>query len=256
MKILCAVCNRVTVVPLTNASCFGIRIPYLREFCWRKVCYRSSSEHCPDSPRSDICIGIDVQAELEAKSGGPAIHPGQVAPPVTAPAVPSPPQRTAVNRKYTRRSYPALAQSQVMPGSSAASQNERGTSLSGPSLTHGQPTPSSHASSPNVLPGQSPASGQHAGMTPPGSGLLAHGQSSSYRSPHQTDPSQSHIPHQSIQRPSSTQYANASGVPTIPGDSYKAVGIAEGQGVTAYPSPFQPLTDQDQLGRPIIRYLY
>ncbi|PSK60271.1 AP-1-like transcription factor [Elsinoe australis] len=112
--------------------------------------------------------GIDVQAELQVKTGSPIFDPSHLPPQMPAPMIPTPLQRTAVNRQQARRSYQARPQpaTQYMP---------RTASMSMHSPT-GQPTPSSHASSPTAMSSRSTASIQQGSMPSPASAVLTQGQ--------------------------------------------------------------------------------
>ncbi|KAI4789238.1 hypothetical protein E4T44_13312, partial [Aureobasidium sp. EXF-8845] len=107
--------------------------------------------------------GIDVQAELQMKTGSPALGHSYIPHHAPAPMSAAPLQRTALNRQHARRS------GQVYPpriGSGAVAQSDLSFSARSP---QGHPTPSSHASSPTALSTQSPAALQPGAMTPPAS---------------------------------------------------------------------------------------
>lgn len=101
--------------------------------------------------RADRQTGIDVQAELRAKTGSPHLGPTHMAP-VPQPTV----QRAIMNRHHQAR----------RSASSIAPKMEPGV----PAHTHqspqSRPTPSSHASSPTA---HSPAFASQGVMTPPAS---------------------------------------------------------------------------------------
>ncbi|PNS20081.1 hypothetical protein CAC42_5531 [Sphaceloma murrayae] len=63
--------------------------------------------------------GIDVQAELQIKTGSPVFDASHLPPQMPAPMIPTPLQRTAVNRQQARRSYQSVARppsvAQYMP---------------------------------------------------------------------------------------------------------------------------------------------
>ena len=124
------------------------------------------------SLHTDQAAGIDVQAELQMKTGSPTLnfpHHGANVPNIPAPLPPL--QRTAIQRHQARRSgqnfLPRLA-----PGRSSQDM----TSQSSPK---GHPTPSSHASSPTNI-SRSPMVMQQGGSTPPTSAGVAQPQTQHY----------------------------------------------------------------------------
>lgn len=95
-----------------------------------------------------LCLGIDVQAELRAKTGSPHLGPTNINA-TMQPTI----QRAIMNRHHqARRSNSSIAP-KVEPGASIQSPQSR-------------PTPSSHASSPTSI---SPGFHPQGVMTPPGS---------------------------------------------------------------------------------------
>ncbi|KAL1297112.1 hypothetical protein AAFC00_004692 [Neodothiora populina] len=181
--------------------------------------------------------GIDVQAELQLKTGSPALAPAYM-PPQPAPGhmVSAPLQRTALNRQHARRAGQPFTQ-RMAPGS--APQSEISFSARSP---QGHPTPSSHASSPAALT-QSPASMQQGGMTPPAS--VIHGQPQHYNVQQQQQQQQQSRPRYVMQHPPSraapVQYANASSNmsnQTTP-NSVENNGPVASAPSAYYPSPFQ-----------------
>ncbi|EME88123.1 uncharacterized protein MYCFIDRAFT_184912 [Pseudocercospora fijiensis CIRAD86] len=178
--------------------------------------------------------GIDVQAELQMKTGSPVLGPGFMHPAATMP--PQPPlQRTALQRQQARRSgqnfLPKLAPGQSNP--------DMGFTTS----PHAHPTPSSHASSPSQLSTRSLAL-QQGGMTSPASAVLAQPQAQHFQSlarSSQPQPNQAFYqaqqqpangPRQPQQRPTpaSTYQGSQSGMSTA--------------STFSYPSPFQKHFDQ------------
>lgn len=179
----------------------------------------------------DTCSGIDVQAELQAKTGSPGLQPNTVphaaaAAPTIQPAL----QRTAMNRQYARRSMGTNAP--VMPANASTHINhENAFAPHGP---HGQPTPPSHASSPNTMSAKSPS-------------IVSHSrQHRVHQQPHlrpQPDP-QAALP-----RPPSGPHPGLNGSSGISTSSQTGMfqGSAASQAAAYYPSPFQK--HMDQLGK-------
>ena len=131
----------------------------------------------PSSLQTDCVLthaGIDVQTELQMKTGSPTLgfqHPAANIPHIPAPQPPL--QRTAMQRQQARRSgqnyLPKLA-----PGQSNADMAFQGS-------PQGHPTPSSHASSPTSLSTRSPMVVQQGGNnTPPTSSVVAQPQIQQY----------------------------------------------------------------------------
>lgn len=207
--------------------------------------------------------GIDVQAELQMKTGSPVLGPGFMHS-TTSMAQQPQLQRTTLQRAQARRSgqnfLPKLA-----PGHS---NTDLGFSTS--PLAH--PTPSSHASSPSQMSTRSPAM-QPGGLTSPASAVLAQPQGQSYpgyarSSQPQPNPAffqaqqqasnASHRP-QHRPTPSSTYPGSAGGISNMsagaqvlphPGSSG---GSASPSASNFYPSPFQK--HFEQLGK-LIHALY
>lgn len=203
--------------------------------------------------------GIDVQTELQMKTGSPVLGPGFMHP---APSVPPQPQlqRTALQRQQARRSghnyLPKLA-----PGQSNQDINFATTS------PHAHPTPSSHASSPSQLSTRSPMTMRQGGMTPPTSAVLAQPQAQHLqkfgRPPQQQHPNQAFYqaqqqsggPQRPPQRPPPSNYqGSTSGLSSISSGSQSSMtqslpattGSHAGQQAASafYPSPFQKHFDQ------------
>ncbi|KAI5369840.1 Putative basic-leucine zipper domain-containing protein [Septoria linicola] len=199
--------------------------------------------------------GIDVQAELQMKTGSPVLGPGFMH---GATSVPQQPQlqRTTLQRAQARRSgqnfLPKLA-----PGQSSS---DIGFSTTSP-LAH--PTPSSHASSPSQLSTRSPAL-QQGGMTSPASAVLAQPQGQPYQS---FARSSQHLPNQAFYQaqqqpintsqrpqhrptPSSTYASSASGISNMSAGSQalphpgSSGGKAPSSASAFYPSPFQKHFEQ------------
>ncbi|EME50232.1 hypothetical protein DOTSEDRAFT_68942 [Dothistroma septosporum NZE10] len=202
--------------------------------------------------------GIDVQTELQMKTGSPVLGPGFMHP---APSVPPQPQlqRTALQRQQARRSgqsYPP----KLAPGQSSQDMNFVITS------PHAHPTPSSHASSPSQLSTRSPMTMHQGGMTPPASAVLAQPQAQhlqKFGRSAQQHPNQAF--YQSQQQPAGTQrpprrptlsnyQGSTSGLSSISAGSQNSMpqslpaatgGSAGPQAASAfYPSPFQKHFDQ------------
>jgi len=199
--------------------------------------------------------GIDVQAELQMKTGSPVLGPGFLQ---TVGGLSQPPQlqRTALQRQQARRSgqnfLPKLA-----PGQSGS---DMGFSTNSP---HAHPTPSSHASSPSQLSTRSPLTMHQGGMTPPISAVVAQPQTqqfnlarSSQQYPNQAVfqvQQQSNSAQRAPQRPTSSSYQSSafSGLST---GSHSAMsqsvdsGSADSAGPQSassfYPSPFQKHFEQ------------
>ncbi|KAK4507573.1 hypothetical protein PRZ48_001308 [Zasmidium cellare] len=169
--------------------------------------------------------GIDVQAELQMKTGSPVLGPGFMHPATTAPQPPQL-QRAALQRQQARRSgqnfLPKLA-----PGQSGQDMNFTAGS------PHAHPTPSSHASSPTQMSTRSPMTMHQGGMTPPTSAVLAQPQAqhmqnyarSSQQRPnsalYQGQPQPSNAP---PQRPAPSNYqSSASGMSSLSANSHQAM---------------------------------
>ena len=203
-----------------------------------------------------IFLGIDVQAELQLKTGNPILPPGYLPPGMSQPQqqAPHPPlQRTAVQRQHARRSGGQAFLPKLAPGQPSQDMSYTNTS------PQGHPTPSSHASSPTNLT-RSPMTAQQGGMTPPTSAGLAQGQAQQYqpypRPSQPPNPGYYQIPHQSspeTQRQtlppsryqSSTSHSNSS-QSTMNAANHMGPNQG-GFGVNAagyYPSPFQKHIDQ------------
>ncbi|KAH0349511.1 hypothetical protein KCU83_g5586, partial [Aureobasidium melanogenum] len=174
--------------------------------------------------------GIDVQAELQMKTGSPALGHSYI--PYHAPSsmAAAPLQRTALNRQHARRS------GQVYPpriGPGAAAQPDLSFSARSP---QGHPTPSSHASSPTALSTQSPAAMQPGAMTPPAS-VITGGQQQQYGV---GQPPRSRYVMQHPPQHRGPAFSAPNGVSSM---SESTNGVA-GNASAFYPSPFQKHIEQ------------
>lgn len=225
-------CSRAIAALLTNASCSATRIRFSKESCWRRV---STGVYACCHVQSDSHVGIDVQAELQHKTGSPALGPTYIPPqPAPGPLMQAPLQRTALNRQHARRAGQPFAP-RMAPGSAAQSE------MSFPARSpQGHPTPSSHASSPAAMSTQSPASMQPGGLTPPGSAM--HSQSFAAQ---QQARSRYAMQHPSQRQAPAVQYANSTGMSNL---SVSSAADNNGGAPAApsayYPSPFQKHIDQ------------
>ncbi|KAB2576881.1 hypothetical protein DIS24_g6401 [Lasiodiplodia hormozganensis] len=187
--------------------------------------------------------GIDVQAELRAKTGSPHLGPTRVPPPGSA--VQPPMQRAIMNRhQQARRSFAGFPQKVEGAQGSPLAQPDGSVPNHSP---HSQPTPASHMSSPStsatkspnfiptISPNMGPVSQSQQQQQPPQQQQLRPQPARSQYNP---------LPHQ---RPSSlnTQFSVGSGLP-----SASSVNSATGNGISGngpsafYPSPFQSHMDQ------------
>ncbi|GAB7353074.1 hypothetical protein MBLNU459_g3622t1 [Dothideomycetes sp. NU459] len=179
--------------------------------------------------------GIDVQAELQLKTGSPALGPSYMPHAAPAPVMSAGLQRTAMNRQHARRSGQTFPQ-RMGPGS--APQSEMSFSARSP---QGHPTPSSHASSPTAMSTQSPASMQQGGMTPPAPVVSGQQQ----YAPHRPSGSRYVMQHPPHRPPPSTQYANSNGASSMSTGGLTDTNPGALGGPSAYyPSPFQKHIDQ------------
>jgi hypothetical protein len=219
---------------------------------------RTSLCHAP----TDNLPGIDVQTELQMKTGSPAFPAGFMQQLTGMPQMQSsqpPLQRAAIQRQHARRSAQALTP-KLAPGHSHGDLGFNATS------PQAGPTPSSHVSSPSNLSTRSPIAMQTGGMTPPASGLHAQPQTQHfprsqqpslnpvmYQPPQQT----SHL--QRAQRPGQFQSAGNSSLSKPPNNSHSNQHQhppgSSGSGANGtpgsvtsasayYPSPFQKHIDQ------------
>ena len=172
--------------------------------------------------------GIDVQAELHAKTGSPTLGPTR-APPTSAPTS-QPVQRYAIPKfPQNRRSLPPKVDGPARPtaGNLMPSQS--------PQV---QPVAASHLSSPALSTAKSPNFVPQGGTMSPSFGSAAQ-QNQQLRSQPPPPPLR---PHFGAQRPNIvTSY------PGSTASSASTVGSAMSGGSTYYPSPFQ--NHYDQLGK-------
>jgi hypothetical protein len=207
-----------------------------------------------------LAPGIDVQAELQMKTGSPTFPPGfvqQVTGVAPMQASQPPLQRTAIQRQHARRSAQALTP-KLLPG---LSHSDMSFSTTSPQTV---PTPSSHISSPSNLSTRSPIA-LTGGMTPPSSAIHAqpHGQqfhplarsqqppaSHSFypqqaqlqRQPHRSAPASNYQSSASISSQSPASQAAMQGAP--PGSAGSGGPNAIPPASAYYPSPFQKHIDQ------------
>ncbi|KXL46716.1 MAG: hypothetical protein FE78DRAFT_538145 [Acidomyces sp. 'richmondensis'] len=189
--------------------------------------------------------GIDVNAELQIKTGSPILGPGFMPHGTIAPqAAPVPPQlqRAAVQRQQSRRSGGQGFLPKLAPG-------QQNVEMGFTTSPQGHPTPSSHASSPTNLPTRSPMAMHQGGVTPPTSAVLAQPQAQQYHAyarSSQQQPNSSfyaqkappNLQQRPLQRPA--QYQNHAG-----SQRTLHVPMSAGQVPSAfYPSPFQKHIDQ------------
>ncbi|KAK5173737.1 uncharacterized protein LTR77_002418 [Saxophila tyrrhenica] len=201
--------------------------------------------------------GINVQAELQMKTGSPTLsfqHPAANMPPMPAPQPPL--QRTAMQRHHARRSgqnfLPKLA-----PGQSNQDPNFQNS-------PQGHPTPSSHSSSPTNVSTRSPMVSQQGGNTPPNTAILAQPQQQHFQTfPRTSQPPPNPAFYQrqqispNVQRQGAPQpyQSNASAVSSHSTGSRKSLGPSMSSGANPgsvgassasqyYPSPFQKHIDQ------------
>ncbi|KAG9582508.1 hypothetical protein KCU77_g18251, partial [Aureobasidium melanogenum] len=174
--------------------------------------------------------GIDVQAELQMKTGSPALGHSYIPHHAPSSMAAAPLQRTALNRQHARRS------GQVYPpriGPGAAAQPDLSFSARSP---QGHPTPSSHASSPTALSTQSPAAMQPGAMTPPAS-VITGGQQQQYGV---GQPPRSRYVMQHPPQHRGPAFSAPNGVSSM---SESTNGVA-GNASAFYPSPFQKHIEQ------------
>ncbi|KAI9833033.1 MAG: hypothetical protein M1819_003865 [Sarea resinae] len=119
--------------------------------------------------------GIDVQAELHAKTGSP--HLGPTHAPQGPVSQPPPIQRAIMNRHHqARRSTAGIAPKMELGNANPQTPREGPFSSHSPQL---QPTPPSHTSSPTTV--TSPGYSAPGGMSPSGSELLSQPRSQPHR---------------------------------------------------------------------------
>lgn len=178
------------------------------------------------------CTGIDVQAELRAKTGSPSLGPthapqGMAQPPTV--------QRAIMNRHHQAR----RSNSNIAPKLEIGPPVGHPGSIGNPS-PQPRPTPSSHHSSPNSA---SPRFSQQGVMTPPGSEIQHQAQLHQQRAQH---PLKHHAAN-GLPRP-----AGANGV-TMKSHGSSGTGVMGGPTAAYYPSPFQNHIEQlGKLTRPFL----
>lgn len=194
----------------------------------------------PNTDSSASPVGIDVQAELQAKTGSPNLGPVQ-RPPQAATASPlqAPIQQRAIMNRHQQARRSIVGMPQKVDGVQALSlvQPDGRSPLS-------QPTPASHISSPSTTATKSPNFlPQPGAIQSPNFGPIAH---------------QQHMrPAQQQQQPPRSQFAQPPQRPSIL-THHQASGSSNGSGVAVhngantsqnsyYPSPFQ--SHMDQLGK-------
>ena len=143
MKKRCRTCRIVTVMPPTNVLCSDIRTLYWRESYWRKVPVAYQTCQCRHT-LIHAPPGIDVQAELRAKTGSPNIGPTRpVVSALTSPNQPPLQQRAILNRQQQRRSLQGPPKAD---GTNGLPMIQPDGPIQRSPLS--QPTPGSHLSSP------------------------------------------------------------------------------------------------------------
>ncbi|KAK7521265.1 uncharacterized protein IWZ02DRAFT_378640 [Phyllosticta citriasiana] len=187
--------------------------------------------------------GIDVQAELRAKTGSPHLGPTRMPPPAgSAVQQPPPMQRAIMNRHHqARRSFAAMPQKVDVD---AAVQNHSPQS---------QPTPASHMSSPSTTATKSP---NFMPSVSPNVGPVSQPQVQQQQTQQQQQirpqpPRQQYNPLPPPRPPVNTQFNASNGMPNAspvntPAGGNPMAGGANGAS-NYYPSPFQ--SHMDQLGK-------
>ncbi|KAK4950791.1 hypothetical protein LTR10_010784 [Elasticomyces elasticus] len=194
--------------------------------------------------------GIDVQAELQVKTGSPILGPGFMPPgsslPHPRPNVQTPLQRAAVQQQHARRSGGAGFLPKLAPGQSTGDPNFAQASPGG------HPTPSSHSSSPTNVQTRSPSMMHQGGMTPPVAAALAQSQAQQYQAYSRSSlpqPTPSFYQQQRPPPPSHYQ-GSTSTVSSQSANLNPPLGVGRGMtsgpssASTYYPSPFQKHIDQ------------
>ena len=202
-----------------------------------RILLEKGMSSCPWCGFHDLdltCTGIDVQAELRAKTGSPSLGPthapqGMAQPPTV--------QRAIMNRHHQAR----RSNSNIAPKLETGPPVGHPGSMGNPS-PQSRPTPSSHHSSPNSA---SPGFSQQGVMTPPGSEIQQQHQA-------QIQQQRAHALKQhatnGLSRP-----AGANGVP-MKSQGSSGTGVMGGPGAAYYPSPFQNHIEQlGKLTRPFFR---
>lgn len=200
-----------------------------------RILLEKGMSSCPWCGFHDLdltCTGIDVQAELRAKTGSPSLGPthapqGMAQPPTV--------QRAIMNHHHQAR----RSNSNIAPKLETAPPVGHPGSMGNPS-PQSRLTPSSHHSSPNSA---SPGFPQQGVMTPPGSEIQQQHQA-------QIQQQRAHALKQraanGLPRP-----AGANGVP-MKSQGSSGTGVMGGPGAAYYPSPFQNHIEQlGKLTRPL-----
>ena len=143
MKRRCRTCRTVIATLPTNVLCSGIRTLYWRESYWRKVPITYQAGQCRPT-LIHAPPGIDVQAELRAKTGSPNLGPTRPAASAhTSPNQPPLQQRAILNRQQQRRSLQGPPKAD---GTNGLPMIQPDGPIQRSPLS--QPTPGSHLSSP------------------------------------------------------------------------------------------------------------
>ncbi|KAF2139716.1 uncharacterized protein K452DRAFT_310617 [Aplosporella prunicola CBS 121167] len=198
--------------------------------------------------------GIDVQAELRAKTGSPHLGPARVPPPGSAPQ-PPPMQRAIMNRhQQARRSYQGFPQKVEGVLGSPLAQPDGAVPNHSP---HSQPTPASHISSPSTTATKSP---NFIPTISPNIGPVSQSQQQPPLRPQPPPPRSQYNPLPGHRHSLSAQYPSTGGMSGASASSAAGNGLtgtANGGGPSSYyPSPFQSHMDQlGKLSRPILRAL-
>ncbi|WPG98503.1 Hypothetical protein R9X50_00129400 [Acrodontium crateriforme] len=196
--------------------------------------------------------GIDVQAELQIKTGSPVMGGGFAHPGSQVAVQQQPLQRATIQRQHARRSAGQNFLPKLAPGQSNPDMNFPTAS------PQGVPTPSSHASSPTNTQMRSPMNTHQGGTTPSTSAGIAqpqhqqfhHNARSSQPQPNQAFFAASHQSPQTQRRPLALQNTgSAANQPSHYGMTAAApmsagTGSANPSMAAYYPSPFQKHIDQ------------
>ncbi|KAF2091811.1 hypothetical protein K490DRAFT_70562 [Saccharata proteae CBS 121410] len=187
--------------------------------------------------------GIDVQAELRAKTGSPHLGPTRMPPAGPAPSAPPPMQRAIMNRHHqARRSLAGLphglpTKAEGVHVSPLVQPDGAATNHS----PHSQPTTASHQSSPATAATKSP---NFLPNISPNIGPVSQSQQLRPQPP----PPRSQYNPLPPQRPSvNTQYPAANAISSSSGPGSAMSGSTSAGPAAYYPSPFQ--SHMDQLGK-------
>lgn len=189
--------------------------------------------------------GIDVQAELQAKTQSPNLGPTRVpAPPVTVPpAQKQPMQRAIMNRQQQRRSGMGLPQ-KIEGAHGLPNISPNGLAPNRSPLS--QPTPTSHMSSPSTTATRSPNFLPQGAIQSPNIGPVSQQQQQLRQQQHRQF---NQIPHAPPLRPTvMTSNVASGGIPSAAsagsGPGSAMPGNANAGSSSFYPSPFQSHMDQ------------